>query len=74
MGTRIYTPLDLFETNTDMIEGSFTLNAMIPSQNECFRGLPIGFRTPVGNVYMSGSSVAGGRAQREVLVTAAIES
>lgn len=61
IGTRIYTPLDLFETNTDMIEGSFTLNAMIPSQNECFRGLPIGFRTPVGNVYMSGSSVAGGQ-------------
>jgi hypothetical protein len=42
-------------SDSDMIDGSFTRQVMIFSQNECFRGLPVGFRTPVKNVYMCGS-------------------
>ena len=63
MGTRIYTPMDLFETHPDMIEGSFTRQAHIASQNESFRGLPelADYRTPVKNLYACESSLQGGQ-------------
>ncbi len=62
MGTRIYTPMDLFETHPDMIEGSFTRQAHIGSQSESFRGLPelADYRTPVKNLYACESGLQGG--------------
>lgn len=62
IGTRIYSPLDYFETDSDMIDGSFTRQAHIASQNESFRGLPeiAQYRTPVKNLYVCGSSLQGG--------------
>jgi phytoene dehydrogenase-like protein len=63
IGTRIYTPLDLFETDPDMIEGSFTRQAHIISQNGSFRGLPgfVGYRTAIKNLYACSSSLPGGQ-------------
>lgn len=63
IGTRIYTPVDLFETDPDMIEGSFTRQAPIASQTASFRGLPeiADYRTPVKGLYVCGSSLQGGQ-------------
>jgi phytoene dehydrogenase-like protein len=62
IGTRIYTPVDLFETDPDMIEGSACIQAQIASQNESFRGWPdmSGYRTPIKNLYACGQSLPGG--------------
>jgi beta-carotene ketolase (CrtO type) len=63
IATRIYTPVDLFETDSDNIEGGLARGATILSQNDCFRGLPelADYRTPVKNLYMCGSSLPGGQ-------------
>jgi len=53
IGTRIYTPTDLLETDPDNIEGGFGRQALIPSQVGRFRTLPelINYRTPVQRLY-----------------------
>jgi len=63
IGTRIYTPVDLFETDPDMIEGSFTRHAPISSQTGSFRALPeiADHRTPVKGLYVCGSMLQGGQ-------------
>lgn len=62
MGARVYTPLEYYETDSDMLEGAFCREAHIPSHNGRFRGLPgvVDYRTPVGNVYLCSSSAPGG--------------
>jgi beta-carotene ketolase (CrtO type) len=61
IGTRIYTPVEYYETDSDMIEGSFGREAMIFSHMGRFRGYPdfSTYRTPVKNVYICSSSAPG---------------
>lgn len=62
IGTRVYTPVDRYETDSDMIEGGYSQGAMIFSQMGRFRGYPdfAGYRTPVENLYICSSSAPGG--------------
>jgi len=61
IGTRIYTPLDMYETDSDMIEGSFGREAMVVSHMGRFRGYPdfSDYRTPVKNLYICSASAPG---------------
>lgn len=61
IGTRIYTPRDMYETDSDMIEGSFGREAMVVSHMGRFRGYPdfSDYRTPVKNLYICSSSAPG---------------
>jgi beta-carotene ketolase (CrtO type) len=61
IGTRINTPVEYYETDSDMIEGSFGREAMIFSHMGRFRGYPdfSTYRTPVKNVYICSSSAPG---------------
>jgi beta-carotene ketolase (CrtO type) len=63
IGSRIVTPVEVFSTHPDMIEGSFGLGAHISSQTGWFRGIPelAHYRTPVKNLYICSSAVPGGQ-------------
>jgi beta-carotene ketolase (CrtO type) len=62
IGSRIVTPVEVFSTHPDMIEGSFGLGSEMYSQMGQFRGIPevSGYRTPVKNLYICSSAVPGG--------------
>jgi len=61
IGTRIYTPIDLMETDPDMMEGSFARQAHVLSQVGRFRTVPelAGYRTPIKNLYGCSSEFPG---------------